>query len=260
MPSLEDLFRSAKVLVEGASNDFPQFETRCNAFLKESKLEFFTDEHSEPGKVIHKVRIFARVPDSLERDAIHLVGDLRSALDKATNAASVLIGTTDAKHTSFPAADSEAQLRGQLNAGGGPYRGIPRELHDYLINLRPYWDQRGNQMLRYFLLVSNPTKHESILSIDVNFDGIGFNEGNFYFDRVMTVWNEEKTECEIFRTLKARPPQGQIRVNHTVTFNNAGAGFAARPFVPEIRQVLRVVNGVVLGLEAETRRILATRA
>lgn len=255
MRGTEDPFRPAKLLVSLASGDINKFQARCDAFLNESKMELIEDHDSQPEQVIHKVRVTDAVPDDLERDAVHLVGDLRSALDKAVHAASVQIGTSDPKYAHFPAADSEAGFKGQLNSGRGPYRGVPQELRDYLVSLKPWWG--GNDILRSFLAFSNPTKHESILTVDVHFNGITIagDGGRFHFENVGTVWNEHKTECEIFRTLKSRPIQGQIRIKRSIAFNNAER-LSGHPFAPIIREIARIVNSIVLGLEAETERIL----
>jgi hypothetical protein len=257
----DDPFRPAKLLVTLASAELDQFQARCDAFIKECKLEFVTDDKSHPTQIVGKVRILGAIPDVLERDAMRFVNELRSSLDKAVNAAAKLLGSTDLKHTHFPFGESETQFQSQMGAARGSWRGIPQEIRNYLLALKPFWG--GNDLLRAFGGFSNPTKHENILTVNITFGGIGINPGpggvlSAHFDTVGTVWNEAKTECEIFRARKNFPANFTVRPIPTIAFNEA-QGLTRKEFVPTIRQIAGIVNGIVLGLEAETARILRSR-
>jgi hypothetical protein len=258
-----DPFRPAKLLVTLAGPDLDAFEAQCNAFLKDCKVEVVRDDKSHPTQIIGKARLPDKtIPDAMERNAMRLMNEMRSTLDKAVHAAAKLLGSSDLKHAHFPFGESESQFHTQLSSSRGPWGGIPTELHNFLKALRPFWG--GNDLLRAFGDFSNPTKHESILTVKMQPGDIGINPGlggqlTGFLDRLGgAVWNESKTELEIYRASKSRPFNMKVEMVTSIAFNDA-KGLTGKDFVPTIRQVMGIVNGIVLGLEAETNRILRER-
>lgn len=268
MGRTDDPFYTPKLILRLAKPDLDDFDAGCDAFfnkgnvlLKGGNFEAFAREDAYTGEIVHGVRIVSDIPEKLERDAMRLVSDIRNALDKATHAASISLDSADPAYAHFPHGESESWLEGQLKraaTGGGPFRGIPEELHPFLLGLRPYWG--GNDLLRAFCAISNPNKHESVVAIGIHFHGIAVGGYAPYreFTRVGTVWNKTKDECEVFRVPRGHKIEPGIEMPAYLTFNDA-KGLTGKQFSPTIRDLLGIAESIVLGLEAETARILRER-
>jgi hypothetical protein len=256
-----DPFYSAKLPVEQGSIDLDALQVICDEFISDNVVEAFVDYDRDTFEQIQKVRVIKDVPDDIEHRAVLLLTSLRGALDKAVHGAASILGTRSERHTNFPFGKDEVSFKRQLASETGPWRGIPIELHDYVLELQPYpmrkGAARGNNLLAAFGKLSNPAKHQNVLMVDVHF-AMGI--GNGYVDcvNVISRWNDDHSEFEVFRTPFGRPPSFQCQLYPGISFNKA-PGMPAKGFIPAMRDVLSMVEGIVFGIEAKTAEALKRR-
>lgn len=262
-----DPFYSAKASLKLLHADIEQLEVRSRAFVNQGNLKHFTERDSNTGELVHKVRVVNDIPDDIDRDAVRFLAEIRSALDKAVHGAAVLLGSRSLKHSNFPFGDGkggENAFTKQLASETGIWRGIPPEIHAYLLELAPYpliqRAARGNDMLALLGRLSNPAKHQNVLMVNLNINGVAINHmsgRNFFFPRVATIWNEAKNECEVFRLA---PTSGQMRYTiPTFISLNQGGKIAQGDFTRTLREMARMAESIVLGIEAKTSEALKAR-
>jgi hypothetical protein len=251
-----DPFRPAKLLVNKARADFEDFNKRCATFIAQCKFDVLIDKETDPFSVIVKARRVdvGAVPDELEAAAIVIIGSLRSALDKAVHAAALVLGSDDLKKAPFPFGDSAVQFATQLASKKGPWIGIPKQLHQYFIDLGPHPDK--TPLLKEFGEVSNPAKHEAILTIDAYMNGIGIGSGtgSAVFTSTRQVWDEKKSELEFCRIRKPFVGSFKIMPVPQVVLNT-GKRIRGEPFFRFMCDVIWLVDSAVKGIEAETLRL-----
>jgi len=254
-----DPFYSAKLLARLARPDAEDFNTACQAFANKCKLQMIEDYDQHLNQTIVRFRVISDIPDRLERDATRLVNELRSALDKSVNAASKIIkgvGSGKLKYTHFPFGSNMNELERQLSAERGLLRDIPKELHEHLLSLKPYIG--GNDTLAAVGKLSNPAKHENLLALHLRLPSIGINGGDWHFAQIRPIWNEAKDECELFRLKGIQQSYHGLRIRSTVTFNDAES-LAGKEVAPTLFELARMVEEIVLGLEAKTASIIQGR-
>lgn len=257
MSRYTDPFYSAKLLAHLARADVEDFATGCQTFIDNCQLEFIADYNQEADQTIVRARVRTDIPDELERDAVRLVMEMRATLDKAVNAAAkVITNSGDVRYTSFPFGTCKAEVEGQLRAERGQLRNIPKELHEHLLGLAPHMG--GNDLLAAFGVFSNPAKHEAVLAVNLRLLGIGINSGNWHFDRVQIIWNEAKDEAELFRLRGRLKSYNGLRISCGVAFHDA-KGLTDKEVSSTLCEIAGMVETIVLGLEAETARIVAER-
>lgn len=189
-----DPFYSAKLPFREIHADIADIKIRATALVDQRNLMPIPQRDKDTGELIYKVRIVQDIPDDIERDAVRYLTEIRGALDKAIHGAAKLLGSRSLKHTNFPfgdAAGGAKSFANQLANTKGPWRGIPNELHAYLLELMPFPTRGGagdgNDLLALLGELSNPAKHENTLLISIQVNGIGINEtsrGSFHFPRI----------------------------------------------------------------------------
>lgn len=262
-----DPFYSAKLPFKGLHADIANIKIRADAFINQRNLVPVPQRNADTGELIYKVRVTQDVPDDIERDAIRYLAEIRGSLDKAIHGSAQMLGSRSLKHTNFPFGDANGSAKAfanQLANTRGPWRGIPCEMHAYLLELMPYpegnGDAGGNNLLALLGELSNPAKHENALFVSLQVNGIGItrmNGGNFFFPQVKTIWNDARDECEVFRLA---PTAGQMEfvIPSQISFNSSGI-FADRDFAGLLDDMARMAESIVLGIEAKTTESLKAR-
>ncbi|MBT9288823.1 hypothetical protein [Prosthecodimorpha staleyi] len=262
-----DPFYSAKLPFGRIHADIADIKIRAAALIDQRNLVPIPQKDADTGELIYKVRIVQDVPDDIERDAIRHLTEIRSALDKAINGCAKILGSRSLKHTNFPfgyAAGGLRAFKSQLSNTRGPWRGIPDELHAYLLELMPFptrdGTSDGNDLLALLGELSNPAKHENTLFISIQVNGIGITNmsgGSFHFPRIQTIWNDAHDECEVFRLL---PTDGQMEfvIPTQISFNSSGI-YSDRDFAGLLSDMAHMAERIVLGVEAKTTEVRKVR-
>lgn len=258
-----DPFYSAKLAFKGLEEDIKKLDVASWKFANSDVIRRFTERDGRTGEIVQKVQILSDIPDEFERNAVRYLSEIRGTLDKAIHGAAQILGSISLRHSNFPFGDNEAQFCRQLDSENGPWRGIPRELHLLLKEIQPWPEftgQRGgNELLAMLGRLSNPAKHQNVLMIDVHVDGllIGNMSGSASFNRIQTIWNSVRNECEVFR-LSSCSGEMQLEVPVFIAFNDTGV-LAREPFTRILHHMCRVAQNIVLSIESKTSESLGNR-
>ena len=204
--------------------------------------------------------VFGPLPDKARHVAATGIIDLKHALDQAACAAFQIVTGREPDGVYFPFATNPKDLRGRLA------KMMPPELHPVLEGFQAYptgpGHPGGSDHLCTLSKVANQ-KHRISCGIGHSINEIG-GEG-WSATHAVTVyfpfpkWDGENGEL-IFAVVK---PHGDFRANlrgtMQVGFEHAGA-FNGEAVDAVLKELATIVEGIVLGLEAETERIVSSRA
>lgn len=167
-----DRFDSPLKLIKWTDRNIRQFSHNVGELFKKYPTTFTQCVHETSKRIVIYPNDVAINPDDfdeLQEAAYRIVGDLRNALDQGCYAASMIFGCSNEKKVAFPMAEDDVELTNSLKSTKSQYAGIPVELHDVLIGLRPYWKARdgteGNKKLRTLGEIANPNKHRVALEV-----------------------------------------------------------------------------------------------
>lgn len=240
-----------------AEKQIDQFESTERIFLKENPGKEFSYVEFATTQWVHCIEFATRPSEELEEQAYRAVGDLRNALDQAVYAACKSLGVKDPKRANFPIGDSKKQFERQMASRAGPYRDIPVELHHGLAGYEPYYpeskDSEGNRLLRALADMANPNKHNLPLGIEVQ-TGMRLYGASGGIVSIGTTW-DWKGRTELYRRIPGIPYEVNMQLEPRIAFGQV-AGMAGEPVTRTLREMLPMTNGIILGLKAQTERLL----
>ncbi len=264
-------FSFPEKLVQLSKIESNKIELLCEEFAgNKSYKTIFRETDPLTGERVQKLKFICEPPEDISIGSYRVLCDLRHALDKATHAASVMIGTLHSKKTNFPIRDSKANFEGAWNAGTkSPYRGIPDDLRPYIEELQPYPtgsnSLKGNDTLHLFCCAANAEKHQISATPAITLSEVGINAPygpvNMTCIRFMSSkeWRANSNgEFELFRTAFPVKDRFQIYVPTFVAFD-LGSAVAGMDIPSTLRDFASIVEGIVLGLKTETDRIIFAR-
>lgn len=254
--NVEDHFSHPQKTCRWAEKEVAKFERIERLFFEENPPEEWTYFEVISGQQVHGVEFKSRPPESLEQAAYRVVGDLRNALDQAVYAGARALGVEKPKWTNFPIAETEMEFGRRLTAPKGQYRDIPAQLHDKLISFEPFWPDseqgKGNRLLRALAEMSNPNKHHLPLGIECQ-TGMRFYGGRGLL-AFGTKW-DWKGRTELYRTNPRIPHEINMQLEPRIAFGEI-AGMAGKPVTRTFREMLPMVQTIIVELEAETRNLI----
>lgn len=216
---------------------------------------FFSDFNPATGYETRKVRVERDIPLDFGCMAFDALNSLRSALDHAVFAATVVLtGNQDPARTKFPFADTEEWLiESELKRGA---RDVPDDLHPYLLGLKPH--KAGNKLLWGFNKVRNENIHRILSPVAHARSSMGIG-GNGYIGEMEIIhkWDREKRELSY---LRCRDVGSGIKVDIAidVAFIET-SDLPLQSVVRTLEQCSGMVESIIDGIEAETARIIASR-
>ena len=240
-----------------AKKQIDKFEAAERRFFEKHPGQEFSYVEAPTALVVHGIEFNTRPTDALEEMAYRAVGDLRNALDQAVYAACKSLGVGDPKRANFPLGDSEIQFKRQLQSDKGPYRDIPVELHPKLISFEPFpldeTNAKGNPLLRALGEMANPNKHHLPLGIEAQ-TGMRFYGARGPITMVGTLW-DWKGRTILYKRVAGVPYEVKMDLDPRVAFGQV-AGMAGKPVTRTLREMFSMVDGIIIGLKAETERLL----
>lgn len=264
---MDDLepFESPKLLIEGAKASIGDLEALCTAFVKEGTYDVITHTDPKTREEVIKLRFHKRISGTIRYKASGILNDIRHAADHAFCDAVVGLGyagKVDALY--FPiaktASDLDGKIKGLIKAGIDP---------DILRFVRSFNAHYGGDNQIYALTaIAGPNKHQRIHRISLGdsgstIDGSGawMLRGNFQLG--INKWNELRNELEFMRIGPNGAFQGHIGRDFSPVLQVV-IGTGEPPFSGPAPTVLRDLaskfEGIVLGIEAETARIIRERS
>lgn len=259
-------FFSSKLWIAQAREDLSDFHARERAvFSKEHAYSVFEDLDRQPGAKVVGIKL-SPAPDTLSTKAANIVGALRSALDQAIWRASVELGAAEEKIIYFPLAGSKSNFDDMFREKGR-CKNIPSSLHPLLKGFEGYPRSQeyagGNDLLYALSPISNPNKHRETYQVGIEFSGGGSMK---HFDAEVIVnmafpprFDASKNEIVLFTTSLTGKYSVDMALPAYIAFGEVPI-VARQQVVPVLGKMVSIVEGVVLGLEAETARILSERA
>lgn len=229
---------------------------RLRDYKASKPYHLFSDFDPATGDEIRKVRVQRDVPLDFGCMAFDALNSLRSALDHAVFAATVILtGDPNPTKTKFPFADTEDWLvESELKRGA---RDVPTDLHPYLLGLKPH--KAGNRLLWGFNKVRNENIHRILSPVAHARGSLGIG-GNGYIGSMSTMhaWDSDKRELSY---LRCRDVGSGIKVDVTVDIAFIETSdLPLQSVVGTLEQASRMIDGIINGIEAETTRILASRS
>jgi hypothetical protein len=251
-------FDSPRELVGHAREHIDQLEGHIKIFFDRKPYAKVIDFDNETRQQVFKLRITAKLPSPIRLIFKDATSNLRDALDHAVYASAIALGVNNPKKTGFPFANDSVHLQSEL--GTWKFSDVPREIHPVLMSFNPY--PTGNDLLVGLNRMRNPNTHRAIVPIAFA------DAGNAITASTATIvgggqlgyslWDATKNEVEYMRLGIGSTFNGNVEFAFNVTFGDIDI-VADKPVVSTLREIANEVDRIVLGLEAETTRLIALR-
>ncbi len=216
------------------------------------------DFDRETRQEVYKFRLTAKLPSKVRLVFKDVTSNLRDALDHAVYAGAVALGVNSPKKTGFPFGNDAFHLASELSTW--KFAHFPRELHPVLMSFKPY--PGGNNLVIDLNRMRNPNTHRVI--VPIGNASLGSEITNPVGKIVSPAelgyckWDPLKDEVEYMRLGIGSEFKHDAKVAFDVTFADPSI-MEGQPIVPALRAIHAEVNRIILGIEAETARILRKR-
>lgn len=242
---MTDPFYSSKYSIARAKDHIRELDRQIVEFFKSEPYEQVVDLDAERGQEVHKIKLVKPMPIALPGIAFDAASNLRAALDQA------IYAIKPRKNAFFPIAPDLPHFENTVN---GRCKHLPIEIVDLLRTFKPY--KGGNNVLWALNEICNANKHASIRPVAVASHGIQYGRMmmNAGASILPAVWDREKNEMEIIRL----SPGGKFEADFDFASRIAICDVEIIDGLPVdavLNEFARVVEGVVMALEAESRRL-----
>ncbi len=258
-----DPFESPKLLLHDTKASIDDIERMTADFIKDCVGPVREDFDAETKDKVIFVTLKKPFPDSLRTATSHIVSDIKHMLDQTVGDAAMLLGRADARGIHFPigrtVTDFDAEVRRRL-------RNVDSELKKYIVGLDT--NERGKPDLYKFLSLSGPNKHQRIVAVTTKSQALldGSRLGHVTGAHLnIGKWHRRKNEIEFIRIHPGGEITGLgdlydiIKPALRIVFKDGAPPFN-KPLSVTLRQFTSECEAIALGIEAETERILLSRA
>ena len=199
-------------------------------------------------------------PNRQRVQASRIIKDLRDALDQATFQASKRLNPAGKNSTYFPFCRDPDDFKTLFDPKKGRSRDIPERLRPFLLGLEPYptlaGRTGGNDLLRALGYVAGPNKHQTTLRVAPDLPGFMIQElMNRGLGAMESGFMKHGSDLEIVRASIGANIVWKFTVSFYLAFE-APSQLANGPAAAVLGDLARIVQRVVLGIEAETNRLL----
>jgi hypothetical protein len=244
-----DPFHDSKYSVSQAKRHLAEFERQIVAFFKTDPYRPVDEIDPKTQKHIHKVKLVKPMPVDLPGIAVDIVNHLRASLDKTV---STIAALANVKSTYFPFAETESDFD---NTVKGRCKELPEGITTLLRSFKPH--KGGNDLLWALNKLANTNKHSPIIaaiataSAGVMIDS-AFVTGNIEF--VGGRWDRAKNEMIVYRADRGSNVKAKFQVSAFIAICDVEI-VDGQPAEGVFRELIRIVESIVLALEAESKRI-----
>jgi hypothetical protein len=257
---MDDLlpFESPKLLIDGAKTSIIDFKSVCEAFIQNCTYDILYHTDPKTEQQIVKLRFHHRVPPKMRVPGSRIVNDLRHALDQAVCDAAVLLGRPNANGVYFPFGRTPKNLDDEIATRC-------KKVHPDLVTfIRNFQSHYGGDDLLYALgSLAGPNKHQRILRISLGTGGTkivagerpwALTSGEGGFKIGVNKWNDLRNELEFAHFGKGTKGNIDARPVLQIVLGT-GEPPLADPAPTVLDAMASKVEGIVLGIEAETARL-----
>lgn len=241
------------MLISRAWEHFNQFDELQRIFVAEAPKGIFAEVDSDTGHIFGKVK----VPDLDQRMPLlifDLVNALRSALDHAVfDSARVLGGSPNPRDTKFPFGLTAEEARKNLDR----YKAteVPLAMRPFLLSFGPH--KGGKNNLWELNQLRNQKIHRILQPMALGSAGVGIRtnfSGTIHIVQDCSRWDDENGVLTFVIIDKRTSPHlfPYVRPMLGISFGPPWYGYKT---VEILGDLLKIVDGVVLGIERETARL-----
>jgi hypothetical protein len=209
-----------------------------------------------PDKLFHKIRLTRPVPDVVAEILGDAMNNLRECLDYAGYVSAVIGGRQKPTSACFPFAESAGELPGKIVWN---CKHIPKDIATFFAGLQPY--KGGNDLLWALSRVANANKHATLIRTTIAashtrpvilcFHDDGSTEQLML---LKPVWNSQKQEIVFAVTEATSSTHLNCQFTISVAFDQVDI-VSGQEVVTVLDQFAGIVEGILLGFEAEMRRV-----
>lgn len=252
---MSDPFDSSRHTLSRAKHHIRDLEEKFRAFCDERPYKRVFRPDPQGKHIVITVVLTKKLPETFDSIAFDAVSNLRAALDQATYAAAFASGVLNPKSTAFPFAGGPADFE---NALKGRCADIPHQIHALFRRFQPY--KGGDDFFCALNGISNIEKHAILIPVGM---GAIRTRGDFQGAGIIEVphnpvWDSAKNEI-VVATVGAGS-KGEADFQYDVDFGLLIAfsevpAFRDQDAVAVLDKLAAIVESILLGVEAETRRL-----
>jgi len=244
---MSDIFHSSKYVIERAKHHITDFERQVKEFIEINPYSVIAEIDPDTSYEVHKIKLVKPMPVHLPGIAFDTVNNLRSALDQAVFALNFGKG---GRFAAFPFASDATHFESAVK---GRCKNLPKEIVDLIRTFQPY--KGGNDLLWALNEVCNTDKHAIICPVAFASTSISIN-GTIGSGFLMPAraWDRAKNEMELFRQHQGGVTDADFKITYFIAMQDVEF-IHGKPANTVLRAFMRVVEGIVLALEAEARRL-----
>jgi hypothetical protein len=196
---------------------------------------------------VHKIKLVKPMPVDLPGLVFDAINNLRSALDQAIYALKPVRG----KYTYFPFASDAVHFE---NAIKGRCKNLPQEIRDVLRTFKPY--KGGNNLLWALNELANSNKHGIISPVAIASGGTVFKSVKVSGSGSIMIpeWDRSKNEIVFYRVRPGGTFNAQFNFTTFIAIHDVEF-VGGQPADAILNKFVSIVEGIVLGIEAEARKI-----
>lgn len=243
---MSGLFQSSKYFIERAKHHVLDLERQSVEFFKTNPYTYLVEVDPKTSEKLHKIKLTKPMPAALPGITSDAVYNLRSALDQAGYA----VSNGKRKSTAFPFADSEMQLQNVVNRS---CKDLPKEIVDLMCTFKSY--KGGNNLLWALNRLCNTNKHAIICPVALSrgsYDMHIINLTNGW--PTSLVWDRLKNEMVVARVGLDGDFQANLKIFPYIVMCDIEF-VDGQPAVAVLNELIRMVEGMVMAIEAEAHRI-----
>lgn len=246
---MSDIFYSSKYSIARAKHHISDLKRQVTEFIKSEPGAVFGEIDENTSEQVFKLKFIKPLPYHLPGIVADAVNNLRSALDQSIYAIAVTIGVAGWWNL-FPFSSDAAHFPSRAK---GCCKGFPQEIIDLIGTFKPY--KGGDDRIYTLNTLSNANKHATISLISTAVTTMQVKGSLAHSASILgSSFDWTKNEMEILREPIGVTSNVEFEISYFVTIRNVE--FVNN--VPVSRffdNLASIVEGIVMALEAECRRI-----
>ena len=258
-------FDSPKSLISHAKEDLSNVIATSKEVFRRGGHEQIIDREPETGHKRYKIRFAGKVPARVSYDINNILNNLRHSLDQGLVASVEALTGKRSGTIYFPFRTSKSDLGSWFLSK--EFSAVPADLYPLLQSFEPYprgaGYAGGNDLLCAIAKIVGPNKHQVTIKAALNL-GPSFkadtlrSTGRVYMMGMPPIWDMANNEMVLATVADDCELHYDLKFEFYVAFGDPGPLFR-EPVIPVLNEFASIAERIVLGLEAETSRILKNR-
>lgn len=258
-------FDSPKSLIGHAKEDLAKVVATSNDALRTSRHVEVIDREPETGYKRYKIKFDGKFPTRISYDVNNILNSLRHSLDQSLVASVEALTGKRSGTIYFPLRTTRDDFESWLLSKN--FAGVPSDLYPILRSFEPYPSGTeypgGNDLLCDVAKIVGPNKHQVTIKAGLNLgpqfrlETLRFT-GGCYKMGMPPKWDMTNNEMVLATVADDCEITYDLKFEFYVAFGDPGPMFR-EPVIPVLNKFAAVAERIVLGIEAETDRILRSK-